>query len=63
MSTIMGAISLVPGGIGVTEGGMIGFLLLYDIDYTTAFASVLAVRIFTLWFSVIIGIIALKIKI
>ena len=63
MSTIVGAISFVPGGIGVTEGGMIGFLLLYDIDYTTAFASVLAVRIFTLWFSVIIGLIALKIKI
>jgi len=63
MSIIMGAISFVPGGIGVTEGGMIGFLLLYGIDYTTASASVLAVRLFTLWFSVIIGIIALKIKI
>lgn len=63
LSTIIGGLSMLPGGIGVTEGGMLGLLLLYNIDYTVAFGLVLMVRVFTLWFSVIIGIIFLKFKI
>lgn len=63
ISTIIGGLSMLPGGIGVTEGGMLGLLLLYNIDYTTAFGLVLMVRVFTLWFSVIIGLIFLKFKI
>ena len=63
LSTIIGGLSMLPGGIGVTEGGMLGLLLLHNIDYTVAFGLVLMVRVFTLWFSVIIGIIFLKFKI
>lgn len=59
-SSIAGAISMLPGGIGITEGGMVGLLLLQGIDYTTSFSAVLLVRIVTLWFSVIIGLIALR---
>lgn len=59
-SSIIGAASMLPGGIGVTEGGMIGLLLLQNIDYTMAFSVVLLVRIVTLWFSVVLGLIALK---
>lgn len=62
-STLLGGISLIPGGIGVAEGGMLGLLLLNNIDYTTAFSSVLLVRIMTLWLSVIIGFTILKFKI
>lgn len=62
-STLLGGVSLVPGGIGVAEGGMLGLLLFNNIDYTTAFSSVLLVRIMTLWLSVIIGFIILKFKI
>jgi len=62
-STLLGGISLVPGGIGVTEGGMLGLLLLHNIDYTTSFSLVLLVRLLTLWMSVIIGFIVLKFKI
>lgn len=62
-STLLGGVSLIPGGIGVAEGGMLGLLLFNNIDYTTAFSSVLLVRIMTLWLSVIIGFIILKFKI
>ena len=59
-STLLGGISLLPAGIGVTEGGMITQLLLHDIDYSFALSMVLTIRLFTLWMSVIIGFISLK---
>ena len=59
-STLLGGISLLPAGIGVTEGGMLTQLLLHDIDYSFALCLVLTVRLFTLWMSVIIGFISLK---
>lgn len=62
-STLLGGISLIPGGIGIAEGGMMGLLLFNSIDYTTSLSSVLLVRVMTLWLSVIIGFIALKFKI
>ena len=60
ISSIIGALSMLPGGLGSTEGGMIGLLILQNVDYTSAFSVVLLVRIVTLWFSVFIGLIALK---
>lgn len=60
ISSLIGAVSMLPGGIGLTEGGMIGLLLLQGIDYTEAFSVVLFVRISTLWYSVILGLIAMK---
>jgi len=63
ISSIIGGLSMLPGGIGITEGGMVGLLLLEGIDYTSAISAVILVRIVTLWFSVIIGLIVLKTKI
>jgi len=63
VSSIIGGLSMLPGGIGLTEGGMIGLLLLEGIDYTSAISVVLLVRIVTLWFSVAIGLIVLKTKV
>ena len=62
-STLLGGISLIPGGMGVAEGGMMGLLLLNKSDYTTSLSAVLLVRVMTLWLSVIIGFIVLKFKI
>ena len=62
-STLLGGVSLVPGGVGITEGGMLGLLLFYKIDYTTSFSLVLLVRLLTLWMSIVIGFIVLKFKI
>jgi len=63
ISSIIGGLSMLPGGIGITEGGMVGLLLLEGIDYTSAISAVILVRIVTLWFSVAIGLTVLKTKI
>jgi len=62
ISSIIGGLSMLPGGIGLTEGGMVGLLLLEGIDYTSAISAVILVRIVTLWFSVAIGLSILKTK-
>jgi len=63
ISSIIGGLSMLPGGIGLTEAGMVGLLLLEGIDYTSAISAVILVRIVTLWFSVAIGLTVLKTKI
>ena len=62
-SSIIGAISMIPGGIGSTEASM-ALLLVYAgagiaLSMATATAAVILVRIATLWFAVVLGIIAL----
>lgn len=49
-----------PGGLGLTEGGMAALLrYLAGIGTATAGAATLIIRICTLWFAVIVGVIAL----
>ena len=59
-SIILGALSFIPGGIGVAEGSLIGLFLLHSIDFSEAIVIVVLIRLFTLWFSTIVGFIALK---
>ena len=59
-STLLGAISFIPGGIGVTEGTLTGLLTLEGIDVSTALILSVMIRLLTLWYSVFIGFIALK---
>ncbi len=59
-ASLFGAISMLPGGLGATEGGMA--LLLQQIVTLAreqAVAATLIVRLCTLWFAVLIGVIAL----
>jgi uncharacterized membrane protein YbhN (UPF0104 family) len=60
-TTIAGAISFLPGGLGVTEGAMT--LLLVEnalgVDRGTATAATLVTRFATLWFAVVLGVLAL----
>lgn len=60
-SVILGAASFIPGGIGVTEGSIAGLLNLNGVDISIAFVLGILIRIFTLWYSVLIGFIALKV--
>ncbi|MFB6197073.1 MAG: YbhN family protein, partial [Halobacteriaceae archaeon] len=49
-ASILGALSLLPGGIGITEGTMTGLLLFVGINRTAAVSTTLVIRAATLWF-------------
>lgn len=52
---LTGVGGILPGGLGVTETGMTGILLLSHLGLATAIAIVLMFRIVTLLFNVLIG--------
>ena len=55
-STIVGAVSALPGGLGVAEASIAGMLtLLGGIAAATASAATLLIRLATLWFGVGLG--------
>ncbi len=61
-ASLFGAVTLLPGGVGATEGSMTSLTqLLIGLDATIASAATLIVRVCTLWFAIIIGGIALLI--
>ena len=59
-SSLLGAISFIPGGIGITEGTLTGLLTLEGIEISTALILSVMIRVLTLWYLVCIGFIALK---
>jgi uncharacterized protein (TIRG00374 family) len=63
-STAAGALAMMPGGLGVTEGGLTGLLIKIGpaaIDKGAAVGATIITRLATLWFAVAVGIIALMI--
>lgn len=60
-STLAGAISMLPGALGFTEGSMSGLLIFNKIPKNTAVAITIIIRFATLWFAVALGLIALYI--
>jgi glycosyltransferase 2 family protein len=54
-ATLFGAATLLPGGLGTTEGSMVGLLLLIGVLRPDAVGATLVVRLCTLWFAVAIG--------
>ena len=62
LSVIIGSVSFIPGGVGVAEGSITGLLTLGGVEISIAFVIGILVRVFTLWYSVIIGFILLKIN-
>ena len=59
-SQIIGLLSFVPGGIIITEAGLLGLILKTGSDLSVAAMLVLLIRILTFWFPMFIGFIALK---
>ncbi len=59
-STIVGAITMLPGGLGVTEGSLTFMLIRNNFPKDLAVASTFIVRIVTLWFSVLVGILSVS---
>jgi uncharacterized protein (TIRG00374 family) len=57
-STVVGAVSALPGGLGAAEASISGMLiLLLGLDAGTAAAATLLIRFATLWFGVGLGLI------
>jgi uncharacterized protein (TIRG00374 family) len=59
LSMLAGALSFLPGGLGGAEGVMVSFLVLAGISMPSAVAATIFIRLATLWFAVLIGLVAL----
>jgi glycosyltransferase 2 family protein len=59
-ATIIGAVSMLPGGLGVTEGSLTFMLVNKGISNQYAVASTFIIRAVTLWFAVLIGVISVS---
>jgi glycosyltransferase 2 family protein len=63
VSSVLGALSMLPGGLGVAEASLAGLLLLLIDDPSfsraDAAAATLLIRFATLWFGVLLGVVAL----
>jgi uncharacterized protein (TIRG00374 family) len=61
-ATLAAALLLTPGGLGVAEGGLVGLSqILLDLPKGPAAVAALIIRLGTLWFGVVVGVIALVI--
>jgi uncharacterized protein (TIRG00374 family) len=59
-ATLASALLLTPGGLGVAEGGITGLSqILLDMTKAQAAVAALIIRFCTLWFGVIVGLVAL----
>jgi uncharacterized protein (TIRG00374 family) len=58
-SMLVGAISVLPGGLGSTEATMVGLLASQGVPVPTAIVATGLVRVTTLWFAVGLGLVAL----
>jgi uncharacterized protein (TIRG00374 family) len=56
-ATVVGAVTMLPGGLGITEGTMTGLLVLLHVPAAVAVVSTLITRLGTLWFAVVVGLI------
>lgn len=61
-SSMAGAVSMLPGGLGVAEGSIVGILQTADIPKAIAVGSALIIRFGTLWFGVLVGALTLFIN-
>lgn len=58
-ATIAGSITMLPAGLGVTEGSLTFLIIQKGASKNIAVAATLFIRIVTLWFAVFVGIVSL----
>ncbi|MCH8061903.1 MAG: flippase-like domain-containing protein [Chloroflexi bacterium] len=58
-SSLLGAVTMLPGGLVSTEGAMLALLQRTGIGTTVASAATLIIRVSTLWFALLIGALSL----
>ncbi len=59
VATLLGAVSFLPGGVGPTEGVMVGLLVVSGASVPEAAAATVLARAVTLWWAVLLGMIAM----
>jgi glycosyltransferase 2 family protein len=59
-SILFGALSFIPGGLGVTEVSFVTILSSYGLEIAVSTAVILLIRLSSTWYSTVIGIIATK---
>lgn len=57
-AALFGGITLLPGGVGATEGSLIGFLMEEGLEISQSTSLTIFVRLTTIWFATIVGFIA-----
>lgn len=60
-STFLGALSMLPGGLGAAEGSLAALLHSQGLDTADAASATLVIRSATLWFAVLLGLLALPV--
>ena len=58
-ATIAGSITMLPAGLGVTEGSLTFLIIQKGASKNIAVASTFVIRIVTLWFAVFVGVVSL----
>jgi uncharacterized membrane protein YbhN (UPF0104 family) len=62
LGSLAGALSFLPGGLGVAEGSMTGLIrVLGDVSKAGAVAATVLIRLTTLWFAVALGLVGLAV--
>ncbi|MEE7558504.1 flippase-like domain-containing protein, partial [Xanthomonas sp. Kuri4-2] len=59
LAMLVGALSFVPGGVGTTEAAIVLMLRRFEVDLDQAVAAAIAIRLVTLWFAVLVGMLAM----
>lgn len=60
-ATVVGSLSMLPGGLGAAEGSMAALLNAQGLDTADANLVTLVVRGATLWFAIVLGLLALPV--
>jgi len=58
-ATLAGALSFLPGGLGVTEASLTGWLVYSGVPGFKASAATIVIRFCTLWFAVLVGLLVI----
>ncbi|ENM5855490.1 flippase-like domain-containing protein [Vibrio mimicus] len=59
LSMLIGAASMIPGGVGSTEVATITLLSIYSVESSVAISVAIIARLITLWFAVLAGFISI----
>ncbi|WP_049902948.1 lysylphosphatidylglycerol synthase transmembrane domain-containing protein [Halococcus agarilyticus] len=55
LGSVIGAVSMLPGGLGAAEASMAGLLLTFGIAESVAAGATMVIRVGTLWYAAVLG--------